>query len=104
MDGAREAEAERSLPRLEQGQLRRRARGLAAGDDLGAHGGVGGEHAVVADHVKSGRWNEGSEPRDEVQGVEQDGVSAVLPRGLEAEAYAAVGVEREALLGERRPR
>jgi hypothetical protein len=38
------------------------------------------------------------------RGVEQDGVSAVLPRCLEAKAYAAVGVEREALLGERRPR
>lgn len=36
--------------------------------------------------------------------VEQEGTGAVFPRCLEAEAYATVMVEREALLGERRPR
>ncbi len=44
--------------------------GLASGDDLGANGRVSGEDAVVADHVESGRWDEGGEPDDEVQRVE----------------------------------
>jgi hypothetical protein len=94
---------ERCVTRLEERQLRRRALRLAAGDDLGAHGGVGGEHAVIADHVESRRRDEGGEPGDEVEGVEQDGVGAVLPGRLEREPDAAVVVEREALLGERRP-
>lgn len=66
--------------------------------------GVGGEHAAVAPPMEAGRRDEGGEPRDEVERVEQDGVSAVLPGRLEAEAYAAIRVEREALLGERRSR
>jgi len=65
---------------------------------------VGGEDTVVAEHVKPRRRHEGAEPRDEVERVEQDGVGAVIPRGLEAEADAAIGVELEALLVERRPR
>lgn len=99
MTGAKRRLARR-LIRLEQGQLPRRARGLAAGRDLGAHRGVGGEQAAVAEHVESRRWNERREPSDEVERVEQDGVGAVLPRRLEAEADAAIGVDREVLLGE----
>ncbi len=68
--------------RGEEGELRRRL-GLAAEDDLGARGRVRGEDAVVAEHVKPWRRDEGAEPRDEVEGVEQDGVGAVFPRGLE---------------------
>ena len=64
------------LARLEEWQLWRRAPCLAARHDLGAHGGVGGEHAVVAEHVEARRRDEGAEPRDEVEGVEQHGVGA----------------------------
>ncbi len=84
----------------EERELRRRLE-LAAEDDLGARGRVRGEDAVVAEHVKPRRRDEGAEPRDEVEGVEQDGVGAVFPRGLEGEADAPIGVELEALLVER---
>ena len=87
----------------EERELWRRL-GLAAEDDLGARGGVCGEDAVVAEHVKPWRRDEGAEPRDEVEGVEQDGVGAVFPRGLEGEADAAVAVKLEAVLVERRSR
>jgi hypothetical protein len=94
---------ERRLAGRHERELGRCARWLAARHDLGAHGAVGSEHAVVAHHVESGRWDEGSEPGDEIERLEQDGVSAVFPWSLEAEAYAAVGMEREALPSERRP-
>ena len=98
----------------EERELRRRLR-LAAEDDLGAHGRVRGEDAVITEHVTSWivriasdanvrRRDEGAEPRDEVEGVEQDGVGAVFPRSLEGEADAPVGVELEAALVERRSR
>src|SRR5690606_41949685 len=48
-------------------------------------------------------YRRSSDLRDEVEGVEQDGVGAVLPGRLEREPDAAVVMEREALLGERRP-
>jgi hypothetical protein len=85
----------------EERELRRRL-GLATEDDLGARGRVRGEDAVMAEHVESGRRDEGAEPREEVEGLEQDGAGAVFPRGLEGEADAPVGVELEALLVERR--
>jgi hypothetical protein len=87
----------------EERELRRRL-GLAAEDDFGTRGRVRGEDAVVAEHVTSlmvriasdanvRRRDEGAEPRDEVEGVEQDGVGAVFPRSLEGEADAPVGME-----------
>ena len=87
----------------EERELRRRL-GLAAEDDFGTRGGVRGEDAVVAEHVTSWmvriasdanvwRRDEGAEPRDEVEGVEQDGVGAVFPRSLDGEADAPVGVK-----------
>lgn len=79
----------------EERELRRRL-GLASEDDLGARRGVRGEDAVMAEHVKPWRRDEGAEPREEVEGVEQDGVGAVFPRGLEGEADASVRVELEA--------
>jgi hypothetical protein len=53
----------------EEGELRGRL-GLAAEDDFGTRGRVRGEDAVVAEHVKPWRRDEGAEPRDEVEGVE----------------------------------
>ncbi len=87
----------------EERELWRRL-GLAAEDDFGTRGRVRGEDAVIAEHVTSWmvriasdanvwRRDEGAEPRDEVEGVEQDGVGAVFPRGLEGEADAPVRVE-----------
>jgi len=70
----------------EERELRGRARRLATEDDLGARGRVSGEHAVVAQHVEARGRDEGAEPPDEVERVEQDGVGAVPPGGLEAEA------------------
>ena len=85
----------------EERELRRRL-GLAAEDDFGTRGRVRGEDAVITEHVKPRRRDEGAEPRDEVEGVEQDGVGAVFPRGLEGEADAPVAVKLEAVLVERR--
>jgi hypothetical protein len=87
----------------EERELRRRL-GLAAEDDFGTRGRVRGEDGVIAEHVKPWRRDEGAEPREEVEGVEQDGVGAVFPRSLEGEADAAVAVKLEALLVERRAR
>jgi hypothetical protein len=56
----------------------------------------------IASDANVRRRDERAEPGEEVERVEQDGVGAVLPRGLEREAHAAVGLEREALLGQRR--
>ncbi|MFO0686749.1 MAG: hypothetical protein U0234_32100 [Sandaracinus sp.] len=72
--------------------------------DLGALGGVGGEHAVVADEVPPRRWHDRGQARDEVERLEHDGVGAVLPRLLERVAHAPAVVLFEALGRERRAR
>ena len=59
---------------------------------LSADFGFGGEDAVISVHVKSWRRDERSETSDEVQGLEQDGFSAVFPRLLEAVAQTAITV------------
>jgi hypothetical protein len=64
---------------------------------------VGREHGVVSHHVEARRRDERREARDEVERIEQDGVGAVLPRGLESVANLPVAVHLEAFLRERRP-
>jgi hypothetical protein len=65
--------------------LRRFGRlGRGTGDDFAACGGMSREHAVVAQEVKARRRDQGDEPRDEVERVEQHGMRAVTPRSLES--------------------
>jgi hypothetical protein len=53
--------------------------------------------------VKSRRRDQGNEPRDQIEWVEQDGVGPVAPGTLEAVAKPAITVLFESLLRERRP-
>ena len=65
---------------------------------------MGSEHAVIAQHVKPWRRDQGAEPRDEVERVEQDRVHTILPRVAKVVAAAAIGGELEAILGDGRAR
>ncbi len=71
------------------------------GNDLGADFGVGGEDAVIPQHVKSRRRDERGETSDEVQGLEQDGFGAVFPPLLEAVSQTTIAMLFEALERER---
>ena len=62
---------------------------MVSGDDLVPMFGVGREHAVIAQHVKARRRDQGHQPRDEVEGVEDYGVGAVPPRSLESNDQSA---------------
>jgi hypothetical protein len=90
---------------LEQLQLRRLGKlGRATGDDFAACLGMSREHAVVAQQVEARRRDQGDEPSDEVERVEQHGMRAVTPSSLESmQQTLAIGRELEALR-DRRPR
>ncbi len=53
--------------------------GHAARHNLAAGVGVGREHAVIPEHVKVRRRDQGDEPRDEIKRVQQHGVRAISP-------------------------
>nr|WP_258182914.1 hypothetical protein [Enhygromyxa salina] len=59
---------------------------------------------MIAQHVEA-RWrDQGAQPREEIERLEQDGVHAIFPRVPKVVAAAAVGGGFEPLLGDRRPR
>ena len=64
---------------------------------------MGGKGAVVSQHVKVWRRDERTKAADEIHWVEQDGMGPVAPGLLEAQAYASIGIELEALLAQRGP-
>jgi hypothetical protein len=79
----------------EQPQLRRCGRfGHAARHNLAAGVGVGREHAVIPEHVKVRRRDQGDEPRDEIERIQQHGVRPIPPGVLEA-IHQALAIRRE---------
>jgi hypothetical protein len=90
----------------EQPQLCRCGRlGHAARHNLAAGVGVGREHAVIPEHVKVRRWDQGDKPRDEIKRIQQHGVRPISPGVLEAIHQAlAIRREGEALLSNWRSR
>ena len=75
-----------------------------SGHDLIAGAGARCQHAVVANLVGSGRWDEGDQPLQQLVALHQDVRRAVAPAGLETQGESAVGLHFEAIVRERRAR
>jgi hypothetical protein len=54
------------------------------GDDFAARVGMSREHAVIAQQMEARRRDQGDEPTDEVERVEQHGMRAVTSSSLES--------------------
>jgi hypothetical protein len=76
---------------------------LDHGHDLGARGGVRGEHAVEANHVEAGRRHHRAEAREEVVRLEDERARAVAPGLLHGVPDASVPESLEPLLCDGRP-
>lgn len=68
------------------------------GNDLGAHGRVGAEDAVVAQEVEARRGHEGGDAGDDGMRLEDEGADAALSRALELDGNAAVVEQAEAVV------
>jgi hypothetical protein len=62
--------------------------------------GARGEDTVVDEQILVGARDEGGESADDLERVEEEVAGAVVPRGLEGEANAAVGEACEAVVGD----
>ncbi len=72
------------------------------GNDVLPDGAATRKCSMVVDRVKAGWPHQGAEPGDEIQGRQDNGPGAVLPRRTEAIPNLAVILQFEALRAERR--
>jgi hypothetical protein len=69
--------------------------GRSARDDLLPMFGVSREHAVITQHVKAARRDQGHQPGDQIEGVEDHGMGAVPPDPMSPPAGWASGWDRD---------
>ena len=74
-----------------------------AGNDRIAVAGTGGKHSVVADLVRTGGWDQGYQPLDQLERFEHDVGRTVAPAVPEPVGEIPVGESGEALGGDGRP-
>jgi hypothetical protein len=77
-----------------------RARAAVA-DDVRAPPSMRGEEAVIQNQVDRGSRDDGRELLQEFDGLEEQVRRAIAPHRLELDEDASIGVEAEAVLGER---